>query len=68
MEKPYEISEEDIDVMLKHLEFTDPKNATREHAKAELERLQAGMHKMALTDHERFFNNKKKLDEGDKPQ
>jgi hypothetical protein len=30
MSKQYEISEKDVDVMLRHLELTDPKNATRE--------------------------------------
>jgi hypothetical protein len=33
MADDYQISEEDIDVMLKNLEFSDPNNATRENAK-----------------------------------
>ena len=68
MVKDYEISEEDIDVMLKNLEFSDPKNATRENAKAKLEEIQAGMHGMAHTDPEKFFETKKKLDKPEESQ
>ena len=68
MAKDYEISEEDIDVMLRNLEFDDPKNATREHAKAKLEEIQAGMHGMAHTDPEKFFKTKKKLDKPNESQ
>ena len=49
MAKQYQISDEDIDAMLKHLEFTDPKNATRKQAKTKLEELQEGIHVMAHT-------------------
>jgi len=68
MDKNYQISEEDIDVMLKNLEFSDPKKATREYAKAKLKEIQAGMHGMAHTDPEKFFKIKKKLDKPDKSQ
>lgn len=68
MAKDYQISEEDIDVMLKNLEFSDPKNATREYAKAKLEELQAGIHGLAHTDPEKFFKIKKKVDKPDNPQ
>ena len=68
MAKDYQISEEDIDVMLKNLEFSDPKNATRKYAKAKLEEFQAGVHGLAHTDPEEFFKIKKKVDKPDKPQ
>ena len=54
MAKQYEISDEDVDAMLVHLKFTDPKNATREKAKTKLEELQSGLHGMAHTDPEKL--------------
>lgn len=63
MSKQYQISDEDVDAMLKHLTFTDPENATREHAKAKLEELQAGLHGMAHTDPEKLTKLQAKIDE-----
>jgi hypothetical protein len=65
MADDYQISEEDIDVMLKNLEFSDPKNATRENAKAKLEEIQAGLHGIAHTDPEKFFKIKDQIDKPD---
>jgi hypothetical protein len=64
----YQISEEDIDVMLKNLEFSDPKNATRENAKAKLDEIQAGLRGIAQTDPEKFFKIKNKIDKPDQTQ
>lgn len=64
----YEYSEEDIDVMVKNLQFTDPKNANREYAKAKLEELKAGAHSMADADPERLLKLQKKLDKPDESQ
>jgi hypothetical protein len=62
MTKQYEISDEDVDAMVRHLKFTDPKNATREHARAKLEELQAGLHGMAHTNPEKLDKLQAKID------
>jgi hypothetical protein len=62
MADDYQISEEDIDVMLKNLEFSDPNNATRENAKTKLEEIQTGLRGIAQTDPEKFFKIKNKID------
>jgi hypothetical protein len=62
MTERYEISDEDIDAMLRHLKFTDPENATREQAKAKLEELQAGFHKIAHTDPEKLGKLRAEID------
>jgi hypothetical protein len=52
----YTVSEEDIEVALRYLKFNDPKNATREKAKAMLDDLQSGFHGMAHHDPERLLD------------
>lgn len=55
MSKQYEISEKDVDVMLRHLELTDPENATRERARTMLEDYQAGLHGIGHSDPEKLL-------------
>ena len=43
----YELSEKDIDSVIRYLELTDPENATPEKAIELLENLQAGTHMLA---------------------
>ncbi len=62
MTKQYEISDEDVDAMVRHLKFSDPKNATREYARAKLEELQAGLHGMAHTNPDKLNELQAKID------
>ena len=47
MDDKYEITDKDIEVALKYLQFHDPKNATAEKAIAMLKDLRQGYHDMA---------------------
>jgi len=62
MAQRYEISDEDVDAMVRHLKFTDPKNATPEHARAKLEELQAGLHGIAHSNPEKLGELQAKID------
>ena len=62
MAKEFQISDEDIDAMVRHLEFTDPKNATRKYAREKFESLQAGLRSMAITNPEKFAKIRAKID------
>ena len=62
MAQRYEISDEDVAAMLRHLKFTDPKNATREHARAKLEELQAGLHGIAHSNPGKLSELQAKID------
>lgn len=46
----YEITEQDVQGMLKYLQVFHPENANREYAVEILEYLKASYHRMALTD------------------
>ena len=50
MSKEYEITEQDIEGMVKYLQVFHPERATREDAIEILEYMKASYHRMALTD------------------
>lgn len=67
MDKPYEISEKDIESALRWLKVNDPENATREQAEALLKDLKAGFHSMAHNNPDLLNQLKQELD-SDKQQ
>jgi hypothetical protein len=46
----YEISDEDIDTVVRYMKIFHPEKASREYAKAMLEYCKADFHNMSLTD------------------
>lgn len=50
MEDHYEITEQDIEGMLRYLKYFHPENANRDYAQEMLEYLRAGYQRLALTD------------------
>jgi hypothetical protein len=62
MTRRYKISDKDVDSMVRHLKFTDPKNATPEHARKKLEELQAGLHGIAHNNPEKLSELQAKID------
>lgn len=66
MDKPYEISEKDIESTLRWLKINDPENATREKAEAMLQDLQTGFHQMSHNNPELLDQLKQEL-KRDKP-
>lgn len=64
MDKPYEISEKDIESALRWLKVNDPENATREQAEALLKDLKAGFHSMAHNNPDLLNQLKQELDSG----
>ncbi|HET8669414.1 MAG TPA: hypothetical protein VFM05_01955 [Candidatus Saccharimonadales bacterium] len=64
MDKPYEITEKDIESALRWLKVNDPKNATREQAEALLRDLKSGFHSMAHNNPELLAKLKQELDSG----
>jgi hypothetical protein len=62
MDKPYEITEKDIESALRWLKVNDPENATREQAEALLKDLKAGFHSMAHNNPDLLNQLKQELD------
>ncbi|HKU18740.1 MAG TPA: hypothetical protein VJP80_05710 [Candidatus Saccharimonadales bacterium] len=63
MEEAYEISEKDIQSVMRYLETHDVENATREKAIALLEDLHAGVHSMAHNNPELLEQLQKEVEE-----
>lgn len=63
MEEAYEISEKDIQSVMRYLETHDAENATREKAIALLEDLHAGVHSMAHNNPELLEQLQKEIEE-----
>jgi hypothetical protein len=62
MVKKYKISEKDIEVALRFLKFHDPENANRDAAKALLEDLHLGIHRIAHNNPDLLLELQKELD------
>ena len=63
MSDNYHITEEDIEVAMRHLKYDDPEHATREDAIKMLNDLQSGYHTMSHNNPERLLKLQKDLDE-----
>lgn len=68
MTKPYEISDEDVEAVLRYMKLHVSKNSTLEDARKKLEGIGSDLHKLAVSEPERFFNIKKKIDKHDQSQ
>jgi hypothetical protein len=62
MTKPYEISDEDIEAALRYMKLHVSKNSTLEDARKMLEDFGSDVHKLALSEPERFLKMKEKID------
>ena len=62
MTKPYEISDEDIEKALRYMKLHVSKNSTLEDARKMLEDFGSDVHKLALSEPERFSKLKQKID------
>lgn len=63
MSDTYEISEQDIESVIRYLKAHEPEKATRENAITLLEDLRAGVHSMAHNNPELLEQLQKELDE-----
>jgi hypothetical protein len=62
MTKPYEISDEDIEKVLRYMKLHVSKNSTLEDARKMLEDFGSDVHKLALNEPDRFLKLKQKID------
>lgn len=62
MTKPYEISDEDIEAALRYMKLHVSKNSTLEDARKMIKDIGSDFHKLAISEPERFFKIKKKIE------
>lgn len=68
MTKQYEISDEDIEAALRYMMLHVSKNSTKEDARKMMKDFGSDIHKLALSEPERFLKLKKKIDKRDQSQ
>jgi phosphoenolpyruvate synthase/pyruvate phosphate dikinase len=67
MTKEYKVSDEDIEGALRYMKLHISKDATWDDAKEWLEEKGSNLHKLAISDPEKFIELKRKIDNRKRP-